>query len=152
MKPALVKLVDVIIRKIQESPETPPTESGIRTWLLGQGYKKRDIDAAMRLVRPRFIAVPTVEVTPAVTTRAYSIYEEYKLAPEARNALARLEMYGLIDAYERELILDRLGQFDGEVGLDELDYILSWTVCGGRDVESQQVIYRTIEGESGTLH
>ena len=94
---------------------------------------------------------PLEEVSP-YPGRTFSIHEEYKLTPEARNALTRLEMYGLIDAFERELILDRLGQFEGEVGLDELDYLLSWVVCGGRDVESQQVIFRMIDGEPNTLH
>jgi uncharacterized protein Smg (DUF494 family) len=152
MKPALVKLVDVILQKIQESPEVPPTETGLRSWLIDQGYKRRDIEAAIRLVRPRFISpIPLVE-GPVHTTRSLSVYEEYKLTAEARSALMRLEMYGLIDGFERELILDRLGQFEGEVGLDELDYLLSWIVCGGRDIESQQVIFRMIDGEPNTLH
>jgi len=33
-----------------------------------------------------------------------------------------------------------------------LDYLLSWVVCGGRDVESQQTIFSVLEGDGGTLH
>ncbi|MBI4557877.1 MAG: DUF494 family protein [Candidatus Hydrogenedentes bacterium] len=152
MKPSLTKLVDVILRKIQETPEAPPSESGLRTWLAHQGYKQRDIDAAFKLVRPRLPGRPSVERQRPATLRNLSVYEDYKLTPEARDALARLELYGLIDGYEREMILDRLGQFEAEVGLEELDYLLSWLVCSGRDVESQHTIYSVLEGRKPNLH
>jgi uncharacterized protein Smg (DUF494 family) len=84
--------------------------------------------------------------------RLLSSYEEQRLTPEARNALARLDLYGLIEPHEREMILDRLNQFEGEVGLDELDYLLSWVVCSLRDVESQQTIYSVLEGGDNVVH
>lgn len=151
MKTSVVKLVDAIIRKIQETPESGLSETGIRSWLQGQGYKKHDIEAALRLVKPRFLMQRPAER--AVTSvRTLSVYEEYKLTPEARNALMRLEMYGMIDVYEREMILDRLGQVEGEVDIEGLDYLLSWVVYGGRDVESQQTIYNMLDGENTVRH
>lgn len=152
MKQLVTKLVDVILKRLEEQPELVPTENGIRSWLTGQGYKKRDIDAAIKLVAPRFLLVRRENAVSPVPARTLSLLEEYKLLPEARDALARLDMYGLIDPYEREMILDRLNHFDGLVGLDELDYLLSWVVCGGRDVESQQTIFSVLEGDGGTLH
>jgi len=152
MKQLVTKLVDVILKRLEEQPEAVPTENGIRSWLTGQGYKKRDIDAAIKLVAPRFLSVSREDALSHVPVRTLSLLEEYKLLPEARDALARLDMYGLIDPYEREMILDRLNHFDGLVGLDELDYLLSWVVCGGRDVESQQTIFSVLEGDGGTLH
>ncbi|MBX7258207.1 MAG: DUF494 domain-containing protein [Candidatus Hydrogenedentes bacterium] len=152
MKQLVTKLVDVILKRLEEQPDAVPTENGIRSWLTGQGYKKRDIDAAIKLVAPRFLSVSRENALSRVPVRTLSLLEEYKLLPEARDALARLDMYGLIDPYEREMILDRLNHFDGLVGLDELDYLLSWVVCGGRDVESQQTIFGVLEGDSQTLH
>ncbi len=152
MKYSLVDLVDVIIRRIQERPEAPPSEQGLRSWLTRQGYAKRDIDAAMKLVRPRFTSTLEAAKPSQNTVRLLSIYEEYKLTPEARNVLARLEMYGMLDAYEREMILDYLNHFEGEVGLEELDYLLSWMVCTGRDVGYQQTLYGVFEGRKETLH
>ena len=152
MKQSLLKLVDVILRKIDEHPEAPHTEGVIRTWLQRQGYNKRDIEAAMKLVRPRFVASSQVVNYRPGSVRLLSIYEEYKLSPEARDALARLERYGLLDIFEREIILGRLGQFEGELGLDELDYLLSSVVYGTRDVESQQTLYNILEGTGDTLH
>lgn len=152
MKQSLVKLVGVILKKIQDEPDVTPSESGIRSWLIGQGYNKRDIEAAMKLVRPRFVTRPKVQDHRERAFRTLSVYEEYKLTPEARNALVRLEMYGLIDPFEREIMLDRLNHFDGSVGLEELDYLLSWVVCGNRDVESQQTLYTILEGQRDPFH
>lgn len=152
MKQSLLKLVDVILRKIDEHPEVVHSETLIRSWLQGQGYNKRDIEAAMKLVRPRFVARPRVENYRPVSIRMLSAMEAYKLSPEARDALARLDRYGVIDVYEREEILDRLGHFEGIVGLDELDYLLASVVYGARDVESQQTIFNILEGPGETIH
>jgi uncharacterized protein Smg (DUF494 family) len=152
MKQSLLKLVDVILQKMDEHPEVLHSETLIRSWLQGQGYNKRDIDAAMKLVRPRFVPRPRVENYRPASVRMLSPSEEYKMSPEARDALARLDRYGLIDIYEREEILDRLGHFEGVVGLDELDYLLSSVVYGARDVESQQTIYNVLEGPGDTVH
>ena len=48
MKQALSELISVILQRLEEHPEAAPSESGMRKWLAGQGYAKRDIDAAMR--------------------------------------------------------------------------------------------------------
>ena len=158
MKISLIELVDVIMRRIEESPDTSVSEPGLRLWLKRQGYAKRDIDAAIKLVgrkyaersMPSEIPQPQDERQRAV--RVLSVHEEYKLSPEARHALARLELYGLIEPYEREMILDYLNHFEGEVGLEELDYLLSWMVCSGRDVEFQQTLYGVFEGKESTRH
>jgi uncharacterized protein Smg (DUF494 family) len=152
MKLPLIELVDEIIRRIQERPEAVPSEKGIRSWLARKGYGKREIDAAMKLVGPRVCSLTETAKQLPSTIRLLSVYEEYKLTTEARNALARLELYGMIDPYEREMILDYLNHFEGEVGLDELDYLLSWMVCSGRDVGFQQALYNVFEGKQDTLH
>jgi len=154
MKHSVTDIVDVILRRLQEHPEALPSEKGLRSWLSRQGYNKREIDAAIKLVKPGFPSVPH-PITPTQTqssVRLLSILEEYKLTPEARNALARLEIYGLLDPYDREMILDYLNHLDGEVGLDELDYLLSWMVCSGRDVAYQQTLFDVFEGKKDTQH
>lgn len=153
MKQGLTELVNVILRRIAEQSDTPPSESGIRQWLMGQGYRKRDIDAAMRLLRPR-ISVPTPVFgnREPGAVRTLSDYEARKLTSEARNALARLDLFELVSPVEREMLLDRMLQYEGEIGLDELDYLLSWAIYSVRDVESQQTIYNTVEGHRETLH
>ena len=154
MKHSVIEIVDVILRRLEEHPEALPTETGLRSWLSRQGFNKREIDAAMKLVKPGFAVAAHHQAQPQMrnSVRQLSIIEEYKLSPEARNALTRLELYGFLDPYDREMILDYLNHFDGEVGMDELDYLLSWMVCGGRDVAFQQTLFDVFEGKKDTLH
>jgi len=151
MKQSLMELVDVILQRIEERHDSAPSETGIRSWLLRQGYNKRDIDAAMRLVRSRIASNLPVERQRPDSLRQLSVWERFKLTSEARDALVRLDLYELISAAEREMILDQLAQFDGEVGLAELDYLVSW-VCGDRNVESQQTLFTVIEGNGENVH
>ena len=152
MKESLIELVDVILKRIQEQPERARSESGLRKWLVRQGYKKRDIDAAMKLVGARIVPYNVIHQSQRAPVRALAEIEFHKMTPEARDALSRLEFYSLISPQERETILENVVQFDGRVGLDELDYLLSWIVCGNRDFESQQTIYSVMEGQADTFH
>jgi uncharacterized protein Smg (DUF494 family) len=152
MKHSVTDIVDVIMRRLQERPGPLPSEKGLRSWLSRQGYNKREIDAAMKLVNPRFSSAPHVAPQGQNSVRLLSIIEEYKLTPEARNALLRLDLYGLLDPYDREMILDYMNHLEGEVGLEELDYLLSWMVCSGRDVGYQQTLFDVFEDKKGTLH
>jgi uncharacterized protein Smg (DUF494 family) len=152
MKQSLIKLVDVILKKIDEYPESVQTEGNLRTWLQGEGYNKRDIDAALKLVQPRILQRTSKVERHRPAIRLLSPIEEQKLTPEARDALQRLDVYGMIDGYERELILDRVCSYEDQVGLEELDYVLSWVIGGMRDYESQQTIFRVLDGQRDTLH
>lgn len=152
MKKSLMKLVDVVIQKLQELPEGSFSESRLRSWLSQKGYSNRDIDAAIQAVRPRYaFAHEIVHAVPS-SPRQLSSYESFKLAPDARDALARLDLYQLIDPYERELIMERLDQFEGPVGMEELEYLVSWIVCSTRDVEHQQTIFSVLNGKERNLH
>lgn len=147
-----MKLVDVVIQKLQELPEGSFSESRIRNWLSKKGYSRRDIDAAIQAVRPRYaFAHDIVHAVPG-SPRQLSRYEAFKLTLEARNTLARLDLYELIDPSEREMILERLDQFEGQVGMDELEYLVSWIVCSTRDTEHQQTIFSVLDGKNRTLH
>jgi len=152
MKQVLSELINVILQRLEEHPESPPTEHGMRKWLAGQGYTKRDIDAAMRLVGAELPSDRPESRRTTGTVRHLSNVEAYKLSKEARDALARLELYELIDPYEREMVMDRVAQMEGQVTLEDLDYLLSWFLMGTRDVESQQTLYQVFEGSGGTLH
>lgn len=152
MNERITDLVDVIMREMQEHPDGSRSEKALRSWLVRQGYKKREIDAAMALVAPRVAGAKSSITHQPGSMRAYSLHEEYKLTLEARDALTRLELYGLITPSDRELILEHLGHFDSEVGLDELDYLLSWLVCGGRDVEFQQTLANVLDGRGDAVH
>jgi len=38
------------------------------------------------------------------------------------------------------------------VGVDELDYLVAWMVCGGRDIGFQQTLFDLFEDKDKTLH
>ena len=152
MKHSLTEIVDVIKQRLQEHPEVAPSEKGIRSWLVRQGYNKREIDAAIKLMHPGFPSRPVHRRPTPTSVRMFSDYESYKMSPEARNAFTRLELYGLLSEDERESILEYLDHFEGEVGMSELDYLLSWMVCSGRDVSFQQTLYNVFEGKEKTFH
>ncbi len=152
MKPILAELVNVILQRVAENGGVPPSVDGMRSWLMQQGYRKRDIEAAFKKLRPRLNAENAALPRTPGSVRQLSVYESCKLSPEARDALARLELFELIQPHERELLLDRLAQFEGEVGMEDLDYLLSWLTCSVRDVESQQTIYHVLEGNRQALH
>ncbi|HOJ32229.1 MAG TPA: DUF494 family protein [Candidatus Hydrogenedentes bacterium] len=146
MKPFLVKIVDAILRHIEENPHTIHTEKGIRRWLKELGYTKRDIDSALRLLKPHFpngFSSSVEKQTPVA--RPLTDLEIQKMRPAARDMLARLEMYGLIDPYLREAILEKVSVFDGTVGVEELEYLLAWLVFSVRDVETQHTFLRVIQ-------
>lgn len=152
MKKSLTKIVDVLMQKIEEQPGRVQSESSIRTWLMGQGFANRDIDAAMVMVRPKLTGASPSRNRGPGKVRQLSPYERFKLTAEARDALVRLELYELLNPDEREMILDRFDQFDGEIGMAELDYLVSWVVCSARDVEYQQTIYNVLERKGEKLH
>jgi len=149
MKEMVAELVNVILQRLEDSKRRP-TPQGMRSWLARQGYKKGDIDAAMRVVTTRLAHKNPVHQHGAV--RQLSPYESSKMSSEARSALARLDMYEMLTAYEREVLLERVSQMEGEVTLDDLDYLVSWLVCSTRDHESQQSIWRVFEDDRKFLN
>lgn len=152
MKPSVVKAVNALLRGIEECPESLETESKMRSWLVGQGYSRRDIDAALKIVVPRLAEDPVpVEESPR-PPRQLALYEHAKLTPEARSALARLDMHELMGTMEREALIERLMQLEGELDVDALDYLLSTFFCTMRNVEMQNAMFNTFEGFGPTLH
>jgi uncharacterized protein Smg (DUF494 family) len=150
MKRSITKIVDKIIRKIQESSREIPSEAGIRSWLTKEGYSTKDVEAAIKVVKPELNMRSEQHVFSQM--RVLSPYESLLMTPEARAALTRLEIYGIIGPQEREIILDRLDQFDGELDLDALEYMISTYVCSGLDVAHQQMIYQVLDGKKDIYH
>lgn len=151
MKQDLAKILGVVLQQLDAFPDASISVHSMRRWLSGQGYKARDIDAVLKMVSPRLAASATQHQHPR-PLRHLSDFEISKMTPEARAALARLELYDLIMPFEREMILDRLGQFENEVTMDDLDAMVSWVLGSTRDVESQQTIFEVFEGGDYTLH
>ena len=108
MKSSLAELVSVILQRLEDQPEAPPSERRMRTFLADKGYSKRDIDAALALVERRFNRPATHATHSPAAVRHLSAYEACKLSAEARDAFVRLDIFELMEPHERELLLERL--------------------------------------------
>lgn len=150
MKQSITKIVDKIIQKLQESSREVPSEAGLRTWLAKEGYSSKDVEVAMNVVMPQLTSRTGHEVFPQM--RILSPYESFFMSAEAKAALTRLEMYGIIGPQEREIVLERLDQFDGELDLAALEYLVTTYVCSGLDVAHQQMIYQVLDGKTDIYH
>lgn len=152
MKTSVNQIVDAIINQIQAHPEVMPNSKSLKKWLSQAGFSTGDIDAAMKLIAPQMAMIPPRVHRRPGTIRHLNGMETQKLSLDARNALARLEMYELVEPWEREMILDYAMHQEGEVGLDDLEYILQNTILPGRDVETQQTIDAVFNGITDMLH
>jgi uncharacterized protein Smg (DUF494 family) len=150
MKQSVTKIVDKIIQKLQKSTKEVHSEAGLRSWLKKEGFPQKDVEAALSVIKPQLIMRTENEVAPQM--RVLSPYESFFLSDEAKAALARLEIYGIIGSEEREIILERLDQFDGELDLAALEYLVSTYVCSGLDVAHQQMIYQVLDGKTNIYH
>ena len=152
MKPSVVKVVNALLRRFQEAPEAVASENKMRHWLADQGYKQNDIEAAIKYFVPNFLQPKVREEVFPRAMRQFALYEHAKMTPEARSALARLDMHGLVEPREREFLIERLMQMEGDIDLDTLDFVLSTVFCTTRNAESQSTLLSTMEGYGPTLH
>jgi uncharacterized protein Smg (DUF494 family) len=149
MKAPITEIITVILQRLEQRPESKLSDPGLRRWLTRKGYSLGDIETAIHMMQPRS-DVPERRMPGAV--RQFAPHEMLKLSPEVRDTFARLDLYEMLDPFTRELIIDRLSQFEGEVGMEELDYALSWAFAPARDVETIQTLYTIFDGASETVH
>lgn len=150
MKQSVTKIVDKIIQKLQESTRDVPSEAGLRSWLAKEGHSTKDVEAAIRVIKPELNSRTGLDSI--LHMRVLSPYESFFMSPDAKAALTRLEMYGVIGSREREIILERLDQFDGELDHSALEYLVSTYICSGLDVAHQQTIYQVLDGKTDIYH
>lgn len=151
MNKTVRELVFMVLQRLDD-PGTPAlTESSVRNWLTHEGFKRRDIDAVLNILSRCLPKHRKPETGSTRRVRCLAPYEAMKLGAEARAALARLDALEILDMFDREILMDRLMQVEGEVGLDDLDMALG-SVCGYRDIVTQQTIRSAFYDMSGMYH
>ncbi|HOC70067.1 MAG: Protein Smg [Candidatus Hydrogenedentes bacterium ADurb.Bin101] len=151
MKVSLTKLVDVILEHVASSKGKVPTEKSMRSFLLRQGYTKKDIDSAIEIINTHLNQKPAY-LRYAPPMRQLAFYESMKISLDVHHAITRLELLGLIEPLEREVLLERFIHADGQADMESLDYALSYLVGPGRNAETQQTMIAVLEGYSPTVH
>lgn len=151
MKVSVAKLVTVILERMAATHGKMPTEKAMRSFLLRQGYNRKDIDSAIEIINTHFSQKPSYTAqSPPV--RQLAFYESTKITMEVHQAMTRLELMGLLDPYEREVLLERFIHSDGQADMEALDFALSYVVGTGRNAETQQTMLTVLEGYSPTIH
>ncbi len=151
MKVSVSKLVDVILEQLDASRDKPPSEKAMRTLLIRQGYNRRDIDSAFKVIKTQLSGEPAFyDAAPAV--RQLAFYENAKIQREVHHAMTRLELMGLINPMEREMLLERFLHTDGEADMESLDFALSYILGCTRNAETQQTLLNVFEGYGPTVH
>lgn len=148
MKSSLTELISVIQQRLESRPESKLSDPNLRRWLTRKGYSKGDIDTALHVLR----GPGAPERRTPGNVRQLAFHEAQKFSPEVCEALARLDMYEMLDPLTREIVLERLTQLEGEVGMEDLDYALSWAYAPTRDVETLQTLYTIFDGSGETIH
>lgn len=151
MKTTLAELVSVILAHIESCGEKQTSEKAVRSLLVSKGYNRRDIESAIDYIFTRMDGASiSQEETPAM--RQLAFYETAKIQQDVHHAITRLELMGLIEPVEREMLIERFVHSEGQADMDALDYALSYIVGARRNVEAQQALLAIFEGYAPTVH
>ncbi|MCK5862429.1 MAG: DUF494 family protein [Candidatus Hydrogenedentes bacterium] len=151
MKISVAKLVDVILEKMDAASEKPFPEKSVRSHLIKQGYNRRDIDSAFTLINSHLSEKTLLnESQPAL--RQLAFFESTKVQRDVQHTIMRLELLGLLEPYEREMLLERFIHSEGQADMEALYFALSYIIGTTRNAESQQAILSIFEGYSPTMH
>ncbi len=151
MKATVAKLVSYILEHIADKHDKAPSEKAMRSLLARKGYKRRDIDVAFEVINNQLMDKPVLsDAMPPL--RQLAFYENNKIQQDVHHAMTRLEMMGLIEPIEREMLLERFLHTDGPADMEALDFALSYIICTGHNVEVQQTMLTVFEGFSPTIH
>ncbi len=151
MKVTVAKLVSVILEKLEATGDKPPTEKAMRVYLMRQGYKRTDIDTALEFINTNLTDAPVYsDQMPAM--RQLAFYETTKVGREVHHTMARLELLGLLNPMEREMLLERFIHSEGQADMESLDFALAYMVGTTRNAETQQALLSAFEGYGPTVH
>lgn len=123
-------LFDVLIylfeNYMDSEDEIVPDLENLRGELLQAGFHKPEINKAFDWIESLADTPLTVPVgsTPS-SFRIFSESEENRLGPECRGMLFYLEQSGILNASNREVVLDRLMALDDEeLSLDQVKWVV----------------------------
>ena len=155
MQHRLGKLLESIIEEIADSPDVSAHNDQIRQRLAKKGYKKTEIDAALRMVHAA--SAPLVSEhepaghkgdateRPRLVYRVLSAWERAKLTSDGHQELLRLDRTGLLLPDERESVIDRVMEVEGTVDGNEIRALVAWTILPSRDVGRHRILLELID-------
>jgi len=155
MQHRLGKLLESIMKEIADSADVSVHNDQIRQRLAKRGYKKTDIEAALRMVHA--VSAPAVtdrdpaERKRTATERSRPVYrvlspwERTKLTRDGHQELLRLDRTGLLQPDERESVLDRVMEVEGTVDGHEIRALVAWTILPSRHISRHRILLDLID-------
>ena len=112
---------------IDEAPALPQDQEPLRAALLDAGFSPHGVGRAFAwlegLAMPASAALLDVSATPP--TRIFAEAEYARLDVECRGFLMFLEMHGILNAAQRELVLERILALDEDsIELEDLKWVV----------------------------
>jgi len=155
MQHRLGKLLESIIEEIADSADVSVHNDQIRQRLADKGYKKTEIEAALRMVHavsaPVAADPDSAERKRAAAGKPRSVYrvlspwERAKLTADAHEELLRLDRTGLLLPEEREAVIDRAMDVEGRVDGQEIRALVAWTILPSRDINRHRILLELID-------
>ena len=138
--------------------EREPDPESLKVELLEAGFPKSEINKAFAwlegLTERHQSAVGSTQSTPN-SLRLYTALESEKLDVDCRGFVLFLEQCGILDATNRELVIDRVMALDTqEIDLEQLKWIILMVLF---NLPGQEAAYASLEdlvfeGVTGSLH
>lgn len=127
INPSVLDTVLYLFENYLEDCEEPPQRATLENVLHSSGFPEPTVRRALDWLE--ILDAPGEELTTghfsAGANRVFSAQECMQLTPEARGFLLYLEQIGVLDAAQRELVIERLLALDSdEVDTEEVQWVV----------------------------
>lgn len=120
---------------MEEEIELPPDSDIIRTELLEAGFESYQVNKAFDWIDSLSLDTDIKKTAPSAF-RIFCTEETLKLDIECRNFIMFLEQYGILNASNREIVIDRVMALDEEdISMDKLKWIVLMVLLSQPDEE-----------------
>lgn len=113
---------------IEEEIDLTPDQESLRVQLKQAGFRDHQVSMAFDWLEGLTLQKSDTETTQLINTpsiRLFSDMEAEKLDVDCRGFLLFLEQAGVLDAYDRELVIDRVMALDtDDIGLRQLKWVV----------------------------
>lgn len=109
---------------LDDDNDVPPDSDAIRTDLIDAGFENAEVNKAFEWLDSLTLQ-NNIKPSVAPAFRIFSDREIAKLDVECRNFLIFLELAGILQAHNREVVIDRIMALDdNDISLDKLKWIV----------------------------
>ena len=141
-----------------DDPDAVRDRDSLQAGLIQAGFSPQEVNKAFDWLDELANQRPSVERSEQATRgpiRIYADVEEARLDAECRGFLLFLEHNGILDAVQRELVVDRVMALDQEeIDLDDLKWVVLMVLFNqpGQEAAFAWMESHMFEGEGEPLH